>query len=247
MGDRCAPSLSLPTGTNYEIASVRRLLDQGCAVAVTDYEKLGPPGDHTCFVKDAEAHAVLDIVRAAQRLPDAATGEWGIGPASPVALWGYSQGGQAAAAAAEIEATYAPELDLAGYLNDEGAQLFADGRSLCLFDALPLGIGRHIAELTTSDPLTTPAWQTRLDQQRIGAGGQRPAVPTLLFHGSADQIIPPDQGRALRDAWCAAGAPVTHREYLVNHLAGISIGLTDGIAFLAAALADQPVPSTCPA
>jgi Secretory lipase len=107
LGDDCAPSKWLPAGTFYGIPDVQAMLDRGWAVAVTDYEKLGTPGDHTYVVKDAEAHALLDIVRAAQRLPGS-----GVAADAPVAIWGYSQGGQAAAAAAE--ATYAPELDVHG-------------------------------------------------------------------------------------------------------------------------------------
>ncbi|HEX8803190.1 MAG TPA: lipase family protein [Acidimicrobiales bacterium] len=109
LSDNCASSKSMTTGTNYEQGNIQALLDRGWAVAVTDYEKLGPPGDHTYVIKDAEGHAVLDIVRAAQRLPGS-----GIAANAPVGIWGYSQGGQAAAAAAELEATYAPELNVRG-------------------------------------------------------------------------------------------------------------------------------------
>lgn len=109
LGDGCAASKSMPYGLLYEQGAVQGLLDRGWAVAVTDYENLGSPGDHTYVVKDAEAHAVLDIVRAAQRMSDS-----GVAADSPVGIWGYSQGGQAAAAVAEIESTYAPELDIRG-------------------------------------------------------------------------------------------------------------------------------------
>jgi hypothetical protein len=287
LGDRCAPTQSLPIGKNYEQASIKGLLDQGWAVAVTDYEKLGPPGDHTYVVKDAEAHATLDIVRAALRLPDAAA--WGIGAASPVALWGYSQGGQAAAGAAEIETTYAPELDVRGvvaggvpsdlggmidhldgagnqffaflafaavglnsaypeldlesYLNDEGTALFTDNRDVCLFDGITLGMGRHIAELTTSNPLETQAWQDRIAEQRLGSVA--PTAPVFLYHGSTDQIVPTVLGQSLRTAWCGIGAQVLYKEYPVDHLGGISVGLADGVGFLTARFAGEALPATC--
>lgn len=96
-------------GTDYELDHVKALLAKGWAVAVTDYEGLGTPGTHTYIVADAEAHAVLDIVRAATQVP-----ELGLSPSAPVGIVGYSQGGQAAARAAEIESTYAPELDVVG-------------------------------------------------------------------------------------------------------------------------------------
>jgi hypothetical protein len=109
IGDTCAPSRTLPGGNYYEQLNVNAMLQRGWAVAITDYEGLGTPGDHTYVVKDAEAHALLDLVRAAQRLPGS-----GVAADAPVALWGYSQGGQASAAAAEAEPTYAPELDVRG-------------------------------------------------------------------------------------------------------------------------------------
>lgn len=286
-GDPCAPSQTMPAGTYYELNTVNALLDEGWAVAITDYEGMGTPGNPTYIVKDAEAHALLDVVRAAQRLPDS-----GLSASSPVGLFGYSQGGQATAAAAEIEATYAPELniqgavaggtpselqevsdhldsdgnaffsflafaalgldtaygelDLASYLNAEGQALFAEattGDGVCLGDGLALGAGKHIADLTTSSPLATPAWQARIAEQRIGTAA--PAVPVFVYHGSNDQVIPPGQTDALRDAWCGLGADVVFESYPVDHLAGVTAGTTDAAEFLAARFAGQALPATC--
>src|SRR5262249_28646135 len=111
IGRKCAPSQTFPLGTNYEMGSVQQLLQQGWAVAITAYEKPGVLGDPPYVIKDAEAHAVLDMVRAAERLPRRRSD---LTPQSPVGLWGYSQGGQATAAAAEIEPAYAPELHVVG-------------------------------------------------------------------------------------------------------------------------------------
>ncbi len=52
---------------------------------------------------------MLDLVRAAQRLPEA-----DLPDAGPVLAAGYSQGGHASAAAAEVADSYAPELRLKG-------------------------------------------------------------------------------------------------------------------------------------
>ncbi|MDG4861373.1 lipase family protein, partial [Streptomyces sp. T-3] len=60
----------------------------------------------------AEGQAVLDAARAAQRLPQARAR--GVDVRSPVGIVGYSQGGHAAAWAAQLHATYAPDLDLKG-------------------------------------------------------------------------------------------------------------------------------------
>ncbi|WP_019547214.1 lipase family protein [Streptomyces sulphureus] len=112
MGDQCAPSATNPTGGTVESLLINNALLRGWAVALTDYEGLGTPGDHTYTVGRAAGTAVLDAARAAQQLP--AAQDRGVGADSPVGIMGYSQGGQASAWAAELHASYAPELDVKG-------------------------------------------------------------------------------------------------------------------------------------
>jgi secretory lipase len=285
LGDNCAPSKSMPNSLFYEASHVQALLDRGWAVAVTDYEGLGTPGDHTYVVKDAEAHAVLDLVRAAQRLPGS-----GIASNAPVGIWGYSQGGQAAAAVAEQESTYAPELNVVGvaaggipadlnvvaehlntdgnfwfsflafaavgldtaypeldldsYLNQTGRDMLTAGRNACLVDGLLLGTGKHIEDLTTTNPLTTPRWQARINQQGLGNVG--PQVPVLAYHGVVDDVIPYSQATALRDAWCARGTNLQWRDYPTDtHASGEFSATTDAINWLNARLTNQPPTPTC--
>ncbi|WP_069887197.1 lipase family protein [Streptomyces luteocolor] len=109
VGDHCAPSAGFPRGTALEANLIQQLTLRGWAVAVTDYEGLGTPGDHTYTVGRAEGHAMLDAARAAIRLPEA-----GLGEDTPVGIMGYSQGGQASSWAAELHDSYAPELDVKG-------------------------------------------------------------------------------------------------------------------------------------
>ncbi|MFH8989221.1 lipase family protein [Streptomyces sp. NPDC017940] len=109
VGDHCAPSAGFPRGTTPEANLIRQLTLRGWAVAVTDYEGLGTPGDHTYTVGRAAGHAVLDAARAAVRLPGA-----GLSKDSPVGIMGYSQGGQASSWAAELHGSYAPDLDVKG-------------------------------------------------------------------------------------------------------------------------------------
>lgn len=126
LGDQCAPSYQLASGTDSEFALMSQALAKGFAVAVTDYEGLGTPGDHTYVVQRSEGRAALDIVRAATELPGA-----GLSKEAPVGIWGYSQGGGAAAAAAEQAKDYASDLKVVGVA--EGgvpADLRAVGRNL---------------------------------------------------------------------------------------------------------------------
>ena len=109
LADRCAPSRNIPDGGETEANTIRDLLDHGWAVSVTDWEGLGTPGDHTYVVGRAEGHAVLDGIRAARQLDDAALPTDG-----PLALMGYSQGGHSTSWAAQVQPRYAPELRLTG-------------------------------------------------------------------------------------------------------------------------------------
>lgn len=119
-GDQCAPSRSLETGFNvatdnlsvavgYEALAVWSLINRGFDVVLTDYEGLGTPGQHTYVNGISEAHAVLDAARATI---GQSAGRLSLD--SPVVISGYSQGGGAAARAAELESTYAPELSVRG-------------------------------------------------------------------------------------------------------------------------------------
>ncbi|WP_101524795.1 lipase family protein [Nocardioides houyundeii] len=109
VGDTCAPSRQFSEGFEYESIFMAGLLARGYAIAMTDYEGLGTAGLHTYMDRESQGHAVLDAVRAAQRLSGT-----GLSGTSPVGLYGYSQGGAGAASAAELAATYAPELKIKG-------------------------------------------------------------------------------------------------------------------------------------
>ncbi|WP_396895414.1 lipase family protein, partial [Mycolicibacterium sp.] len=140
-GDQCAPSRlfgqsihfssGLDITLGYEQLFAATMVARGFAVVVTDYEGLGTPGVHTYVNRLAQAHALLDAVRAAKRLPGTS-----LTPDGPAALWGYSQGGGASAAGAELAPQYAPELDLVGaYAGAPPADLkmmlpFIDGSAL---------------------------------------------------------------------------------------------------------------------
>ncbi|MFI6029663.1 lipase family protein [Amycolatopsis magusensis] len=109
IGDACAPSYKLRTGTENEVALIGQALSKGWAVVLTDYEGLGTPGTHTYATGQSEGRAMLDAARAAFKVREA-----GLSADGPVGVFGYSQGGQAAAFAGELQPSYAPELDLAG-------------------------------------------------------------------------------------------------------------------------------------
>jgi hypothetical protein len=108
-GDQCAPSQEIVAGNFDEEFAVNNLLSKGWAVVLTDYPGLGTPGDETYNVGIPEGYAVLDSLRAALHLSAA-----GLSAAAPLGIEGYSQGGGAAAWAAQLQPSYAPGLRLSG-------------------------------------------------------------------------------------------------------------------------------------
>jgi Secretory lipase len=109
IGDSAAPSRLLPRGLEWEAGLMAMALVRGWAVAITDYEGLGTPGDHTYMVGRALGPNVLDGIRAARALSPSELPADG-----PAAIVGYSEGGAAAAWAAQLQPTYAPDVPLVG-------------------------------------------------------------------------------------------------------------------------------------
>ncbi len=111
---QCAPSLrpdrdigdpSITEVTFFDL--VAPFVDDGFAVVATDYRGLGAPGPHPYLVGEWEANNVLDAARAVRQLPELTLSDQTL-------IYGHSQGGQAAAFAAQQAAEYAPELNVLG-------------------------------------------------------------------------------------------------------------------------------------
>jgi pimeloyl-ACP methyl ester carboxylesterase len=106
LGDQCAPSkwdFDQPGMARSVAASVIR---SGGVFVASDYEGLGPPGEHPYIVGHSAGRNVLDSIRAATELT-------GLEISASVAF-GESQGGGAALFAAELAPTYAPDVGLDG-------------------------------------------------------------------------------------------------------------------------------------
>jgi acetyl esterase/lipase len=132
---RCAPSLARVFFASVQ--GLRAMLARGYIVAATDYPGLGTPETHPYLVGISEGRAVLDSVRAARLIPGADAGR-------TFAVWGHSQGGQAALYAGLLAARYAPELHLLGIA---AAAPATDLRTL-MTDDLGTGGGNNITAMT---------------------------------------------------------------------------------------------------
>jgi acetyl esterase/lipase len=130
---RCAPALAL--FIFQQIQGLRQMTERGYIVVATDYPGLGTPQTHPYLVGVSEARAVLDSVRAARSMG---------GAQNRFAVWGHSQGGQAALFTGTIASSYAPELDLVGV----AAAAPATDLATLLGDDIGTGGGRNLTAMT---------------------------------------------------------------------------------------------------
>lgn len=146
LGARCQPSYTLRAGITDESPAIAQMLMSGLTVVVPDHE--GPR--HAFAASRVAGHVVLDSVRGALATPAASLR----GAATEVALFGYSGGAIATTKAAELEPTYAPEINLVGAAaGGTPADLHASARLMDgkiaggLFVAGAIGVSREYPEL----------------------------------------------------------------------------------------------------
>jgi hypothetical protein len=144
-------------------------------------------------------------------------------------------------AAYGMDAAY-PELDLETYLNERGRETYEREQDDCVDTTLTHAF-QNIGMFTSTNPLRSPQWQARLDENRLGANP--PDVPIHLFHGSLDEIVAPGQARALRNEYCAAGADVRWEWHLGEHVSTFVTGAPGVITFLDRRFRDRPFLGHC--
>ncbi|MFE3637744.1 lipase family protein [Streptomyces sp. NPDC059168] len=202
-GDQCAASRGLerPVSVNgrtlsigYENLAIYRMLAKGIAVVVTDYMGLGATDrPHTYVNRVDGGHAVLDAVRAARNLPGTS-----LTAASPVGLYGYSEGGGATAAAAELQPSYAPDVTLAGtYSGAPPADLTAVTKAIDGSD-LAGALGWAVNGFLQAAPALRP-----IADKRLNAAGKA-ALADLSTMCVADAILHYNSVRST--AWTADGS-----------------------------------------
>lgn len=91
---------------DYGVPGVQQLVDAGWVVCATDYQGLGTSGMHQYEVNRTNARDAVNIVHAARRL--------GVGAGTTLGCLGWSQGGGAAAAVAELDPADYGDLRLVG-------------------------------------------------------------------------------------------------------------------------------------
>ncbi|QDX27352.1 lipase [Sphingomonas suaedae] len=164
ISDACAPSW-----TGYrarDAVYLDKWLEQGFAVAASDYQGLGGPGPHPYHHWQSSGASVLDAARAAlAHRRDAISNR--------VFLVGQSQGSGAVMGAAIQARAYAPDLDVRGVVASALTSDFPDGpialpdrQSNTLF--LEVAAGGLRPGAPSIDALVTPVGAQLLDAARTG-------------------------------------------------------------------------------
>lgn len=148
----CAPSHQMLKGAVLEQALITPALRKGWVVTVPDYE--GPQSLWGVGLNAGQS--VLDGIRATQLFAPAGLD----GLATPVAVMGYSGGAIASGWAAELQADYAPELDIRGFavgglpVNVETVARRIDGTLLSgMYMAVATSLGRAYPEINVDSLL----------------------------------------------------------------------------------------------
>ncbi|MFD6398881.1 lipase family protein [Nocardia sp. NPDC060249] len=182
----------------YDIIAIYQLLSSGMAVVMTDYHDFGVPGVHDFLNRRTQAHAVLDSARAALRLPGS-----GFGPDTPVIIYGYSQGAMASAAAAELQAEYAPDLNVRGV--HVGGPVVGPQDFIARSDGNP-GVAPAIAwvlnGIAADYPETRPVLDAELNE--TGKAILHDSAGTCGGGLSETLVQPQDTSR-----WTTSGRPIT--------------------------------------
>ncbi|MCF8569182.1 lipase family protein [Gordonia sp. HY002] len=203
-GDQCAGSkiMNFPLkvdvtkpslGVNYTAPEMYLMLLNGVRVVLTDYAGMGTPGVHSFLNRVETGHAMLDAARAGLKVAKAPKD-------APVAFSGYSQGGGAAASAAELAQTYASDLNVkatyAGAPSADVSKVMNKLEGTLIAGA----IGYVVNGLAARYPELAPVLKKELNKQ-----GKR------ALHDTATQCIPDSIlafGFARTNQWTRTGEPL---------------------------------------
>ena len=109
-GPACNMSIYFDTPSSqqidYGVPGLQDWINDGYVVCATDYQGLGTPGQHQYVVNRTQARDAVYLARAARQMA--------LGAGTKLGCAGWSQGGGAAAAVAELDAADYGELQLVG-------------------------------------------------------------------------------------------------------------------------------------
>ncbi|MEU4808411.1 lipase family protein [Nocardia fluminea] len=137
LGDDCAYSVAGPAAVERDWAYLGTWLKQGYAIVAADYAGLGGPGEHPYLNGIAEAHNVVDGVKAATEQYPTLSNKW--------AVVGQSQGGGAAVFTARYATEFGgPGLDYRGAVGTGVPAYIEDVIGLIGPGVPPIALSSHL-------------------------------------------------------------------------------------------------------
>jgi acetyl esterase/lipase len=137
LGDDCAYSVAGPAAVERDWAYLGTWLEQGYAIVAADYAGLGGPGEHPYLNGIAEAHNVVDGVKAATERYASLSNKW--------AVVGQSQGGGAAVFTARYATEFGgPDLDYRGAVGTGVPAYIEDVIGLVGPGVPPIALSSHL-------------------------------------------------------------------------------------------------------
>ncbi|MEU4318662.1 lipase family protein [Nocardia fluminea] len=137
LGDDCAYSVAGPAAVERDWAYLGTWLKQGYAIVAADYAGLGGPGEHPYLNGIAEAHNVVDGVKAATEQYPSLSNKW--------AVVGQSQGGGAAVFTARYATEFGgPGLDYRGAVGTGVPAYIEDVIGLIGPGVPPIALSSHL-------------------------------------------------------------------------------------------------------
>jgi pimeloyl-ACP methyl ester carboxylesterase len=213
----CAPSMQLVNGTDYENSNITMALNKNYAVLVTDNPGYTTGDIPTYMAGVAQGHAVLDIVRAASQIPSIS-----LSGDAKVAVWGYSQGGQSASFAGQLQRVYTPEMNLVGVAAGgipadffEVAEFLEGINVWCFLLETVIGLWSQYPEGIPLESLINPAGEVAIEK------GLSTCVFEALFAFMNTKLSAYVKGNLPLDA--LLGIPSVHATLLAQELGNVDI------------------------
>ncbi|KAK0973526.1 [Pyruvate dehydrogenase (acetyl-transferring)] kinase isozyme 2 [Friedmanniomyces endolithicus] len=218
----CAPSYTLQRGPNpntaisqIEFANIQAALDRGWCLTVPDFLGLKA----AFAARKLTEQAVLDAIRATlqsksiTQVPSTAT----------VTLWGYSGGGIATGAAAELQHAYASELKIAGVviggpspnianvMNNINGGIFSG-----VTDTADFTLQDVISDYFDTDILEVPYISSVLEANNMGKSAPPSSIPLYIFQSVNNELSPVADTDLLVEQYCTGGSNVLYSAQLMD-------------------------------
>lgn len=102
-----------------------------------------------------------------------------------------------------------------------------------------------VGDVTHPDVSQRKDFSARLAESQLGT--KRPIIPSYIYNGSVDTIVPPSGGRELYSSWCQfKGVSVVYTQAPAQeHASNLVAGTPQAVAWLSARLAGKPAEPGC--